>query len=267
LALLHKVRAALASELDLSVLFRTVVEAIADTFGYTLVSLYLLQEDVLVLQHQVGYDQVIERIPITQGIIGRVTRTGEAVLLKDVHTDATFLEAIEGIISEVSEVCVPLFDQGRVVGVLNVESSKGMTLDEADLRVMTALSEHVNVAIGRARLYAEVRESKDRYKERQMYLEAVLGAAPDAIVTLDAHHRIVEWSPGAERLFGYSQQEVMGQNLDHLITNPDTFEEAVGLTQIIMSGKDVPPAEIVRYRKDGSPVNVHSGWLPDPDRR
>ena len=259
LALLHKVRAALASELDLSVLFRIVVEAIADTFGYTLVSLYLLQEDVLVLEHQVGYDQMIERLPITQGIMGRVTRTGEPVLLKDVHTDATFLEAIEGI---VSEVCVPLFDQGRVVGVLNVESSKGMTLDEADLRVMTALSEHINVAIGRARLYAEVQESNDRYKERRMYLEAVLEAAPDAIVTLDAHHRIVEWNPGAERLFGYSRQEVVGQNIDHLTTNPDTFEEAAGLTQIVMSGKDVPPVEIVRYRKDGSSVNVVAAGSP-----
>jgi len=259
LALLHKVRAALASELDLSVLFRTVIEAIADTFGYTLVSLYMLQEDTLVLQHQIGYDQLIERIPITRGIIGRVTRTGEPVLLKDIHTNATFLEAIEEI---VSEVCVPLFDQGRVVGVLNVESSKGMTLDEADLQVMTALSEHVNVAIGRARLYAEVQESKDLYNERRMYLEAVLGAAPDAIVTLDAHHRIVEWSPGAERLFGYSRPEAIGQNLDHLITNPDTLEEAVGLTQIVMSGKDVPPAEIVRYRKDGSPVNVIAAGSP-----
>jgi hypothetical protein len=47
-----------AQELDLSVVFRTVVEALAQTFGYTLVSSYLLEDEVLVLQHQVGYDRV-----------------------------------------------------------------------------------------------------------------------------------------------------------------------------------------------------------------
>jgi diguanylate cyclase (GGDEF)-like protein/PAS domain S-box-containing protein len=93
-------------------------------------------------------------------------------------------------------------------------------------------------------------------EERRLYLEGVLGAAPDAIVTTDARHRIVEWNSGAERLFGYSREEVIGQNLDHLITNPDVFEEAIGFTQAVMSGKDLPPVETVRYRKDGSPVDV-----------
>ncbi|MBU0703960.1 MAG: PAS domain S-box protein, partial [Chloroflexi bacterium] len=79
-------------------------------------------------------------------------------------------------------------------------------------------------------------QAESRVQERRMYLEAVLRAAPDAIVTLDANYRIVEWNPGAESLFGYSRQEVIGQNIDHLITNPDTFEEAVGLSQVITDG-------------------------------
>ncbi|MFQ5814333.1 MAG: PAS domain S-box protein, partial [Anaerolineae bacterium] len=93
-------------------------------------------------------------------------------------------------------------------------------------------------------------------EERQTYLEGVLGAAPDAIVTLDAHHRIVEWNAGAAKLFGYSQEEVIGRNLDDLVTNPDVYEEATGFTQRALGGKEVPPTEGVRYRKDGSPVDV-----------
>ena len=49
-----------------------------------------------------------------------------------------------------------------------------------------------------------------------MYLEGVLGAAPDAVVTLDDGFRVVEWNTGAERLFGYSPEEVVGQNLPKL---------------------------------------------------
>ena len=109
---------------------------------------------------------------------------------------------------------------------------------------------------GIVRDITERKRAEREIEERRMYLEGVLGAAPDAIVTLDAGHRIVEWNPGAERLFGYSQEEAIGRNIDHLITNPDTFEEAVGLTQMVVSGKEVPPTETVRYREDGSPVDV-----------
>jgi diguanylate cyclase (GGDEF)-like protein/PAS domain S-box-containing protein len=153
LALLDRVRTALARELELPAILRTVVEAIAETFGYTQVSLYLLQSDRLVLQHQVGYHRVIAEIPLTQGICGRVVQDGQPVLLEEVSSDPAFLGAIAGI---TSEVCVPLFDQGRAVGVLNVESIHGVRLTEADLRLMTSLGEHVSVAIGQARLYAEV---------------------------------------------------------------------------------------------------------------
>jgi diguanylate cyclase (GGDEF)-like protein len=152
LELLGQVRAALARELDPPMLFRTVVEAIASVYGYTLVSLYLLHGDTLHLQHQVGYHNVIERVPIDAGISGRVIRTRQPVLLADVRQDPTFLGAIDGI---VSEVCVPLFEHDRVIGTLNVESTAGQALTEDDLQLMVALAEHVGIALTQARLYGE----------------------------------------------------------------------------------------------------------------
>ena len=113
--------------------------------------------------------------------------------------------------------------------------------------------------IGVLSAFTDIRErvqAEREIEERRLYLEGVLGAAPDAIVTLDARHRIVEWNPGAEKLFGYSREEVIGQNIDDLVTSPDVLEEAVGFTQVITGGGEVPPAETVRYRKDGSPVDV-----------
>ncbi len=159
LALLDRVRTALTRELDLDALFHTVVTAITETFGYALVSLYLLDGDELVQQYQIGYEYVLDRISIASGVTGRVVRTGQAVFLEDVHTDPACLMAIDGI---VSEVCVPLLDQGQVVGVLNVESIHGVKLTEADLRLMTALSEHIGLAISRARLYTQARENAAR---------------------------------------------------------------------------------------------------------
>ncbi len=107
-----------------------------------------------------------------------------------------------------------------------------------------------------ARASVNRKRAEREIEERRLYLEGVLGAAPDAIVTLDARQRIVEWNAGAEMLFGYSREQAIGQGIDDLVTGPGVFEEAVGFTQTLMDGGEVLPVEVVRYRKDGSPVDV-----------
>jgi PAS domain S-box-containing protein len=161
LELLDRVRTALAREMDLASLLRTIVEATAETFGYRLVSLYLLCDGVLFLQHQQGYARIPETVPISHGVIGRVVRTGTPALVPDVRSDSDYVAAVPGV---ESEICVPLRDQGQVVGVLNVESTEGLALSEADLRLLTAISEHVSIAIERARLYRTARENERKYR-------------------------------------------------------------------------------------------------------
>jgi two-component system cell cycle sensor histidine kinase/response regulator CckA len=118
---------------------------------------------------------------------------------------------------------------------------------------------------GRYMVTMDITEGKlieQESEQRRRYLERVLEAAPDAIVTLDPHQQVVEWNPGAQRLFGYSKAEVIGQTLDHLISSPGTFAEAAQVTETLMSGKDVLPFATVRYRKDGMPVDVIAAGSP-----
>jgi PAS domain S-box-containing protein len=191
--LLDRVRVAMAREADLPGVFRTVVDAIADTFGYTQVSLYRLEDGAtLVLQHQVGYDRVLSRISIEEGVSGRVARTGRPALIGDVHDEPSFLGAIEGI---ASEVCVPFFDQDRVAGILNVESVGGVRLGEADLRLMVAISEHLGLAVGRTRLYAEVRSTAER-------LRLALAASGMATWDWEVETGQVRWSDEMGPLYG-----------------------------------------------------------------
>ena len=214
LALLDNVRSALARELDPQAIFRTVVEAIADAFGYALVSAYRLERDELVLQHQVGYDQMIERVPSGQGVSGRVARTGEPVLIEDVREDPAFLGAIEGI---VSEVCVPLFDDDRVAGILNVESTSGVRLTQKDLRLVSGLSEQASIAISRASLYAEVRENEER-------LRALFAAMNDVIFVLDEDGRYLEIAPTNPSLLYRPSQELLGKTLHEVMPEEQADE-------------------------------------------
>jgi diguanylate cyclase (GGDEF)-like protein/PAS domain S-box-containing protein len=106
------------------------------------------------------------------------------------------------------------------------------------------------------------KEALRQNEERRMYLESVLKAAPDAIVTLDAEQRIVEWNPGAVDLFGYTVEEAVGQFLDDLITSDDVLEEAKSYTNRVQRGTEIPPTEVVRYRKDGGRVEVIMAGSP-----
>jgi len=108
----------------------------------------------------------------------------------------------------------------------------------------------------------EHKEAEREILERRSYLEGVLEAAPDAIVTLDTQHRVVEWNSAAETLFGYSAEEAIGQDVDQLIVGPDVLEEAQGFTRQSLRGEYVAPTETIRYRKDGSPVHLVGASSP-----
>jgi PAS domain S-box-containing protein len=115
---------------------------------------------------------------------------------------------------------------------------------------------HVSSVIEYVKDVTERVNAERATQERQRYLEGVLSAAPDAIVTLDPHNRIVEWNSGAERLFGYRRDEVVGQDIDPLIAQGSHRKEAVGFTRMVSGGETLLPTETVRYHRDGSPLNV-----------
>ena len=244
IALLDQVRQVLARELEISVIFQTVVDGISKTFGYTQVSLYLVDGDVLELQHQVGYNQVIDRIPITQGISGRVVRSQQPILLTDVQNDPTFLGAIEGI---TSEVCVPFFDQGQVAGILNVESSHGVRLTEADLTLMMALAEQIGIALGRARLYTEIRKSEERFK-------LMAWATKDAVWDWDLRTDQIWWGEGLQKIFHYSS-EIVQTNSDWWFDRIHLEDQAKvqrSIDQALEGGMEFWSKEYRFERKDGT---------------
>ena len=106
------------------------------------------------------------------------------------------------------------------------------------------------------------KSAQEEISKRQLYLESMLYHAPDAIITLDAQHRVVDWNPGAEKIFGYTSQEARGKELDGLVTMDETRVEAGQKTQRVLSGKRVEAFETVRYKKDGTPVHVIAGGSP-----
>lgn len=100
----------------------------------------------------------------------------------------------------------------------------------------------------------------DLERQKQFY-EALVKNSPIAIVTLSLDHRVVACNPAFEEMFGYSQQEVLGQNIDNLISPLELLEESQSLTQAVGRGQEVHKLS-QRRRKDGSLVDVELFGIP-----
>ncbi len=225
LELLEQIRNALSRELNPNNVIRTIVELTSKLFNYPLVSIYLLEGTELVLQHSVGYSDVIDRVGITRGVMGKVVRTSKAVLVEDVNTDPDFIGAFEGLSSE---VCVPLFDENLVVGVLNVETIDDLTLNHHDLRVLSALADRVSNAIVRAKQFSKARDAENQYKD-------ILEGIEEVIFQTDEHAKLRFLSPAWHKITGFEISEALGQAFITLI-HPNDVEQLRTLLEALLLG-------------------------------
>ncbi len=107
----------------------------------------------------------------------------------------------------------------------------------------------------RKRIEGELRRQKE-------YYEALFVNSPVAVVTTDLDINVVSWNPEAERLFGYTREEVIGRNLDDLVaSDPRVRQEALRYSDQV-SAKVRVQATTKRTRKDGSLVDVEALALP-----
>ena len=97
-------------------------------------------------------------------------------------------------------------------------------------------------------------------------LAAIVESSDDAIISKDLNGIIMSWNRGAERLFGYTADEMIGQPIQRLIP-ADRFEEEPRILEHIRQGQRIDHYDTVRRRKDGSLVHISLTVSPIKDGR
>ncbi|HEX8354942.1 MAG TPA: PAS domain S-box protein, partial [Pyrinomonadaceae bacterium] len=87
------------------------------------------------------------------------------------------------------------------------------------------------------------------------WLAAVVDSAEDAIITKTLEGVITSWNRGAERIFGYTAEEIIGKPVTTLIPE-DHLDEEPGILARIRAGERIEHYETVRMRKDGTLVDI-----------
>ncbi len=124
--------------------------------------------------------------------------------------------------------------------------------------IVRAIAAQAAVAIDNAGLLQAARIEMDSCRKAEkaaQQLAAIVESSEDAILTKDLDGIIISWNQGAERLFGYAGEEVIGKSIAILIPMDRLDEEPIILSRI-RQGERVDHYETVRRRKDGSLVEI-----------
>lgn len=113
-----------------------------------------------------------------------------------------------------------------------------------------------------ARREAEAQDALDRTRS---LLAAIIESSDDAILSKTLDGRISSWNAGAERLFGYTAEEIVGKPID-LLYPPERREEERVIVERLRRGEPISHFETVRRSKDGREVRVSMSVSPIRDR-
>ena len=186
LTVLNEISAELTSILDLDPLLEKVGHLLRRLIDYQMFSIMLLDPrgDTLITRYawRFGYAHApLRRIPITSGLVGTAVREWRLINVPDVRKDPRYLEMNP---ETRSELIVPLFYKGRIIGVLDLEHTRTGFFNEEHERMLKTLAAQVAIAIENARLYQAVSRQErqlelDIAMAREVQLRLLPSAAPE----------------------------------------------------------------------------------------
>ena len=92
-------------------------------------------------------------------------------------------------------------------------------------------------------------------------LESIMSSSVYAIFSKDLEGTVITWNKGAEKIFGYSAQEVIGKPVEFLIP-PDLQDEEALIHKKLLRGEHIGYLETQRITKKGSPISISSTISP-----
>lgn len=140
---------------------------------------------------------------------------------------------------------------GEVLGGLFFGHPDPGRFREDHERLLAGIARYAAIAVDNARLYERARSGE----LANARLAAIIQSSDDAIVSKDLDGVVQTWNASAERMFGYSAQEMIGKPIT-LIVPPDRPDEEPAILARLRRGERVDHFETVRVRKDGQRIDV-----------
>jgi len=188
-------------------------------------------------------------VPIAGSMVGEVISTGQGYFNTDLEQSEAGLVERHGLLAMGirSNVMVPLRGGDGCFGSLNFGSFQVGSYGPDELALAQEIADEVAVAIINARLHEALQETNET-------LRTLIQASPLAVIAHDPDAKVQIWNPAAERIFGWSEQEVLGT--PYPLVPEDKQEEFRANLEGSLRGEALAGLETRRQNKDGTLIDV-----------
>jgi sigma-B regulation protein RsbU (phosphoserine phosphatase) len=181
LEVLNEIAVEIASILDLDPLLERIGQLLRRLIDYQMFTVMLLSDsgDTLITRYAWRFgatDTPSRQVSINSGLVGAAVREWRPINVPDVRKDSRYLAMNP---ETRSELIVPLFYKGRIIGVLDLEHTRTGFFNEEHERMLTTLASQVAISIENARLYQAVkRQERELERDLSMAREVQLRLLP-----------------------------------------------------------------------------------------
>jgi diguanylate cyclase (GGDEF)-like protein/PAS domain S-box-containing protein len=193
---------------------------------------------------------------VGEGVTGRVAATGRVMFVPALPDDPELIsDSLRPYIEEYgvhSAVAAPMHARGRVVGVLVVaRDAESEPLTEEDAETVIRLSDRAALMFDNARLLAEYRRADERLRMQAGLIDQIA----TAVAAVNVEQLCTEFNAAAERLFGWSRDELLGRDLTDVLVAPGAEVDRPALREAAAtSGWE---GDVLLRRRDGSEFPGH----------
>ena len=206
-------------------------------------------ENVLKLKAGVGWGEgLVGHATVevgTESLAGALLSCAETVTMHDFSHEGRF--AIPALLSShriLSGLLALIRKQGGAWGLIGVFSTRKRKFAWEERSFLKSMAYLFGAVLDQA----QYQQSRDR-------LAFLVSSSEDAIVGMDLDGNILSWNEGAERLTGYSAEEVLGRSPDILVPSDRLHEKDIMFDKI-KRGERIEDFETVRLRKDGTQIQL-----------
>lgn len=236
---------------DLITTIQKQLSQLLDTTNYY-IALFNESNDTLSFPFMADEKDNYEDFPAAGTLTGYVIKTKKSLFVKEKEMTELEEKGEIELVGAPSKVWlgVPLTIAEKVIGVLAVQSyTDENAFDKKDQEVLEIISSQISLSIER-------KESEEKEREKQDLIDSITNSANDAIAVIDNDGKIIFWNPSAERMFGYTKDEVMDQDL-HTLIRPDSYKEnqSMAFNKFKETGKGTAigqTVELTALRKNGN---------------
>lgn len=275
LQMLSRCNEALTRVDDEAKLLLQVCRLAVDVGGYRMAWVgYALEDEAFTLLpmahagHEAGYLSAVKLTwdpgqPTGRGPAGQTIRSGQPCVSEDITHGANQFYWSEAATQRGyrSAVFLPLRDAERTFGVLGLYSGSLEKLASDETKLLQDMADNLAFGIGSLRSQAAARQAAAQVREQA----SLLDRAQDAIMVRNLDRTLRFWNKGAERLYGWTADEVLGKTMDTcMYRNPQVLIDA--MNQTLASDGDWT-GELEQMARDGSAISVEARWTVVRDER